>query len=74
VAHVVDYRQGENLMRCFIPATDDELYAFIERNGVQALVPYRVGLGIARREELQLQPARAEPVALPPQQEPRLAA
>lgn len=61
-------------MRCFIPATDDELYAFIERNGVQALVPYRAGLGIARREDLQLPPARGEPAAVPPQQEPRLAA
>lgn len=61
-------------MRCFIPATDDELYAFIERNGVQALVPYRVGLGIARRDELQLPLLRTEPVVLPAQQEPRLAA
>ncbi len=61
-------------MRCFIPATDDELYAFIERNGIQALVPYRVGLGIARHDELQLPPVRTEPVVLPAHQEPRLAA
>ena len=61
-------------MRCFIPATDDELYAFIERHGMQALVPYRVGLAIARSEALQMPPVRTEPVALPPQQEPRLAA
>jgi hypothetical protein len=61
-------------MRCFIPATDDELYAYIERHGVQALVPYRVGLGVARRDELQLPPHRTEPATLLPEQEPRLAA
>ena len=31
-------------MRCFVPATDDEIYAYIERYGVEALVPYRVGM------------------------------
>jgi hypothetical protein len=61
-------------MRCFIPASDDELYAYIERYGVQALVPYRVGLSVARRDGLQLPPQRTEPAAILPQQEPRLAA
>ncbi len=31
-------------MRCFVPATDDEIYAYIERHGVEALVAYRVGM------------------------------
>jgi hypothetical protein len=31
-------------MRCFVPATDDEIYAYIERFGVEALVAYRVGM------------------------------
>lgn len=31
-------------MRCFVPASDDEIYAYIARHGVEALVPYRVGM------------------------------
>ncbi len=33
-------------MRCFVPATDDEIFALIERHGFQALVAYRCGMGI----------------------------
>lgn len=61
-------------MRCFIPATDDEIYAFIERYGVEALVPYRVGLTAARPVELQPMPVLAELAKTPALQEPRLAA
>ncbi|MCB1600704.1 MAG: hypothetical protein R3F18_08755 [Lysobacterales bacterium] len=39
-------------MRCFVPATDDEIYAFIERYGIAALVPYRVDMPVARREDI----------------------
>jgi hypothetical protein len=38
-------------MRYFVPATDDEIYAFIERYGIAALVPYRVDIPIAPRDE-----------------------
>lgn len=34
-------------MRYFIPATDDEIYALIERYGFAALQPYRPGLPLA---------------------------
>lgn len=33
-------------MRCFVPASDDDIYALIERYGVAALVPYRVGMRV----------------------------
>lgn len=33
-------------MRCFVAATDDEIYALIARHGVQALVPYQVGMRV----------------------------
>jgi hypothetical protein len=38
-------------MRYFVPATDDEIYAFIERYGIEALVPYRVGMPVALRDD-----------------------
>jgi len=59
-------------MRCFIPATDDELYAFIERYGVEALVPYRVGM-TARRPAEPL-PVLAEIAIACVREGPRLAA
>ena len=61
-------------MRYFIPATDDDLYAYIERYGIQALVPYRVGVNVARSGENQPLPTPVEHAAAMPQQEPRLAA
>ena len=38
-------------MRCFVPATDDEIYAYIERYGVEALVAYRVGMRALQARE-----------------------
>jgi hypothetical protein len=38
-------------MRTFVPASDDEIYAFIERHGIAALVPYSVGMRVARSED-----------------------
>lgn len=38
-------------MRCFVPATDDEIYALIERYGVAALQPYRPGMRIQTPED-----------------------
>lgn len=58
-------------MRCFIPATDDEIYAFIARFGIEALQPYSVGMRVEREPS---------PVTAPEQSpwrnehEPRLAA
>jgi hypothetical protein len=46
-------------MRCFIPATDDELYAYIERYGIEALVAYRVGMRALQADD------RAAPVPAP---------
>ncbi len=40
-------------MRCFVDATDDEIYAYIARFGIEALVPYQVGM----RVSASLQPA-----------------
>lgn len=45
-------------MRYFIPASDDELYAFIERYGFEALVPYRVGLRLPPAEPVPSPPPR----------------
>ena len=40
-------------MRYFVPATDDEIYAYIERYGIDALVAYRVGMrALPAREHL----------------------
>lgn len=61
-------------MRCFIPATDDDLYAYIERYGIQALVPYRVGMNVARSGDIQALSAPVDHTAVIPVQEPRLAA
>ena len=59
-------------MRCFIPATDDEIYAFIARFGIEALQPYSVGMRVAALEPTpNLAP---EPRPWRPEQEPRLAA
>lgn len=33
-------------MRCFVAATDDEIYALIARFGAEALVPYQVGMRV----------------------------
>lgn len=33
-------------MRCFVDATDDEIYAYIARFGIEALVPYQVGMRV----------------------------
>lgn len=38
-------------MRCFVPATDDEIYALIERYGFSALVAYRCGMHLAKRSD-----------------------
>jgi|CXWL01.1.fsa_nt_gi hypothetical protein len=38
-------------MRCFIPATDDEIYAMIERHGFGALVAYRYGMRLGERSD-----------------------
>lgn len=61
-------------MRCFVPATDDEIYAFIERYGIEALVPYRVGVAAARPSDLQATPVLADVPRAPALHEPRLAA
>jgi len=63
-----------NDMRCFIPGTDDELYAFIERFGVEALVPYRVGLPAARTADVKAPPSLAGMTGASVLEEPRLAA
>ncbi len=34
-------------MRCFVDATDDEIYAYIARFGIEALVPYQVGMRVS---------------------------
>lgn len=34
-------------MRCFVDATDDEIYAYIARYGIDALVPYQVGMRVS---------------------------
>ncbi len=45
-------------MRGFVLASDDEIYDYIARHGVQALVPYQVGMRVidkdAPRPPLQL--------------------
>ncbi|GMU44248.1 MAG: hypothetical protein IT479_15100 [Xanthomonadales bacterium] len=33
-------------MRCFVAASDDEIYAYIARFGAEALVPYQVGMRV----------------------------
>jgi len=33
-------------MRSFVDATDDEIYAYIARFGIEALVPYQVGMRV----------------------------
>jgi len=38
-------------MRCFVPATDDEIYALIERYGFKALVAYRCGMRLGVRND-----------------------
>ncbi|MGE4073389.1 MAG: hypothetical protein AB7E72_19635 [Lysobacterales bacterium] len=58
-------------MRCFVPATDDEIYAFIERYGIAALVPYRVDMPIAPRDEI---PRSAEADSWVEMESPRRAA
>lgn len=37
-------------MRKFIPATDDEIFSLIERFGMDALTPYRVGMPLEPRD------------------------
>lgn len=39
-------------MRCFVPASDDEIYALIERYGFGALVAYRCGMHLGVRNEV----------------------
>ncbi|MBK8070012.1 MAG: hypothetical protein IPK27_21085 [Rhodanobacteraceae bacterium] len=51
-------------MRSFVDATDDEIYAYIARFGIEALVPYQVGM----RVSASLQPAAS---VAPPAAEPR---
>ncbi len=58
-------------MRCFVPATDDEIYAFIERYGITALVPYRVDMPVATRNEA---PRSAEASSWTDLESPRRAA
>jgi|GEM_PF-1971757 len=53
-------------MRCFVPATDDEIFALIERHGWQALVAYRCGMGIG------IQGAESTPTMSSPPLERRL--
>jgi len=65
-------RQGDTAMRCFVQATDDEIYAFIARYGMDALQPYSVGMRVAAPEPAPN--ASPEPRAWRAEQEPRLAA
>ncbi|MBK9658063.1 MAG: hypothetical protein IPO66_22670 [Rhodanobacteraceae bacterium] len=61
-------------MRCFVPATDDEIYAYIERHGLDALVPYRVGMRALQAVEPGLPVAPAELSDWRTAEEPRRAA
>lgn len=62
-------------MRCFIPAADDEIYAYIERHGIGALVPYRVGMPALQADAVAgAQPLPAEARERLPEDEPRQAA
>ena len=49
-------------MRCFVDATDDEIYAHIARFGIEALVPYQVGMrvGASPQPAASLPPLAAE--------------
>ena len=60
-------------MRCFVAATDDEIYALIARFGVQALTPYQVGMRVVDPQAPR--PPLPEPAPEPWQpEEPRRAA
>lgn len=61
-------------MRCFIAASDDELYAYIERYGIGALVPYRVGMPTVSTTEAPVAPTPAVVAATAEIEAPRLAA
>lgn len=61
-------------MRCFVPATDDEIYAYIERHGLEALVAYRVGMRALQAAEHAASAAAPEPSKWQAEQEPRRAA
>lgn len=61
-------------MRCFVPATDDEIYAFIERHGLDALVAYRVGMRALQAAEHAASTAAPEPPNWKAAEEPRRAA
>lgn len=49
-------------MRSFVDATDDEIYAYIARFGIEALVPYQVGMRVSASAPStgSLQPPAAE--------------
>lgn len=47
-------------MRCFVDATDDEIYAYIARFGIGALVPYQVGMRVSASAP----PATSQPPAV----------
>ena len=61
-------------MRCFVPATDDEIYAYIERHGIGALVAYRVGMRALRAGEHDAPAAAPELASWQTEVEPRRAA
>lgn len=56
---------------CFVPATDDEIYAAIEKYGFGVLHAYRVGLPILRPPTVSEATAAQPPL---PEHEPRRAA